>query len=82
MNSSEWHTITVAEVNRLHDAIESVVEHRSDYGTVRPDWEQVISEIEESEDGLDLGDSMTSPVVKEILKVARKFYREMKIANE
>ena len=74
----DWHSIDLADIGRLNDAITSVVEHRSDYGRVNPDWDLILSEIEESESGLDLGSDLLSPVVKEIMKRARKVYREMR----
>jgi hypothetical protein len=60
----------------------SVVEHRSDYGRERPDWEQVLGEVEGGQEGLDLGSSMDSPVVKAVLREARRVYHEMRDANE
>lgn len=73
-----WHGIGLDEVSRLHEALESVVEMRTGYGRDRPDWDRIIREVEESEDGLDLGPDMTSPVIKALLAHGRQIYREMK----
>ena len=77
-----WHSITEGEIGRLQEAIVSIVEHRSSYGAESPDWDRVLDEIEASEDGLDLGSDMNDPVVKAILRRARRVYRELREANE
>ncbi len=74
---AEWHTIELNELDRLSEVIESIVEMLSDYGRQAPDWERVIDEVERSEDSLDLGANILSPVIKAILRKARKIYREL-----
>lgn len=73
-----WHTIEPQDVGRLQAAIESVVEMQTGYGQEKPDWERVVRDVEELEDHLDLGDSMASPTVQEILRRARAVYRELR----
>jgi hypothetical protein len=74
---ADYRTITVDEVPALRKAIVSAVEHRSDYGKVQPDWRMVIDDIENAETGLDLGTDMLSPVIRAILKIARRVYRDL-----
>jgi hypothetical protein len=57
--------------------IVSAVEHESDYGRKRPDWDEVLDRIESSEEGLDLGTDKTDPVIQEILRRSRKIYKEL-----
>lgn len=65
----------------LKDDLESILEQRTDYGRgERPDWDAIVRELEEAHDGLDLGDSMTSPTVRAIVKLGRRLYAEMKEA--
>jgi hypothetical protein len=59
-----------------YEDIESAVEMRSDYGRQAPDYEQVLDDLEV--DGLDRGNDMDDPAIKEILKVARRVYKELK----
>jgi hypothetical protein len=75
---SDWHTIEVSELDRLQEAIVSVVEHRTDYGRDKPDWDRIVREVEESEDHLDLGDSMRSPVVMEIIRRGRAVLKDLR----
>lgn len=75
---TDWHTIDVGGVERLREAIVSSVEHRSAYGSASPDWQEVLDDVEASEDGLDLGSDTDAPAVKAILRIARSEYRQMR----
>jgi hypothetical protein len=75
---TNWHTVTMADVPGLHDAIVSAVEMRSDYGRREPDWDAVLDDVESSSKGLDLGTYLLSEPVKAILADARKVYRELR----
>ena len=78
----EWYTIPADEVVlRLGEAIQSAVEMISDYGRECPDWDRVIDSVECSQPNLDLGGDMRSPVIKAVLKEARRVYREIRDDN-
>ncbi len=79
---TEWYTITAAEViPRLGETIYSSVEMISDYGRECPDWDRIVDAVESSQPNLDLGSDMRSPVIKTVLKEARRVYREMRDEN-
>jgi hypothetical protein len=78
---TQYRTITVEEVPALREAIVSAVEHRSDYGRVRPDWHLVVDDVENSQADLDLGSNMQSPVVLAVLKIARQVYWDLEKGN-
>lgn len=75
---TEWHSIELKDVARLYPALESTVEMRTDYGKENPDWDRIINEVEDSEEGLDLGDDMQSPVIKALLKRGREIAKELR----
>lgn len=75
---TDWHTIELKDVARLYPALESSVEMRTSYGKETPDWDRIITEVESSEEGLDLGDDMQSDVIKALLKHGREIVRELK----
>jgi hypothetical protein len=76
-----WYTITPAEVPALEDDINSIVEMITDYGAQPLDSDRFLRDLEDSHEGLDLGDSLTSPTVKAILKIARRIAKELREAN-
>jgi hypothetical protein len=76
--AEQFHEIQLSEISRLYEALESSVEMITDYGKEQPDWQRIIDDVEQSEDGLDLGTDMDSPVIKALLKRGRQIYRELR----
>jgi hypothetical protein len=74
----DWHEASMEDVPRLLSALKSSVEMMTDCGRESPDWDRIINDLEQSEEGLDLGGDMESPVIKALLREGRKLYREMK----
>jgi hypothetical protein len=76
-----WYEIGPEDVPGLEPDIVSAVEMLTAYGTQPLDSHRLLRSLEDGRDGLDLGESMSSPTVLAILRVARQTARELREDN-